>query len=131
LWFDIATLDNPYFFGGKFSIFSKFFVKDLLHTISSPSSLLYYFYDTAMLCVSFLLTYVGFYVIYDLLWPTNIDMGVLRPKLIRFWCLWLVLRIWSFWKKKNMVNLLLIYAWTILVYRLFIQFLITNFALTI
>jgi hypothetical protein len=129
LWAKISLLGNDYALFGKISLFWKFFQKDLVHLLMSPSTVLYYVHDTALVCVGFLLSMAGGFVVYNLLWPTVDNLDTFWFHLITWWILGLLLWLGSFWKKKSIGNLLLIYGVTILMYLLLIRLLTINFAL--
>lgn len=129
LWAKISLVGDDYALFGSLSLFRKFFQKDLWHMISSPSKRLYYLHDTALICVGFLLSLAGIFVVYNLLFPTLDNLDGLRLQFIRRWTLGLLLRIGAFWRKKNILNLILLYGATILVYRFLVEFITTNFAL--
>ena len=129
LWAKVSLIGDDYALFGKLSLLRNFFQKDLRHMIGSPSTWMYYLHDTLLVCIWFLLSVAGGFIVYNLLWATLDNLSGLRLQLIRLWTLWLVLRIWSFWKKKNIGNLILLYGLTLLAYRLLIKLITTNFAL--
>ena len=129
LWANISVIKDDYALFGTLSLFRKFFQKDLRHMICSPTKRLYYLHDTLLVCIWFLLSVAGGFIVYNLLWPTIDNLDGLRIQLIRGGLWGLLLRIGTFRKKKNIRNLILIYGLTLLAYRLLIEFITTNFAL--
>lgn len=55
----ISVLTEQYALFGRASLWWIFFQKDIWRVISSPSTRLYYLYDTALLCVGLLLSMAG------------------------------------------------------------------------
>ncbi len=127
----LSAIANDYAVFGELSLFRKFFQKDLWNLLSSPSIILYYLHDTALVCVGFLLCIAGSFVVFNLLRPMINSLDGLRAQLIKRGTLGLLLWLGSFRKKKHIGNLILIYGLTLLMYRLVIWLITTNFALVI
>ncbi|MCX6823269.1 MAG: hypothetical protein NTX91_04755 [candidate division SR1 bacterium] len=127
----LSAIANDYAVFGELSLFWKFFQKDMRNLLSSPSVILYYLHDTALVCVGFLLSIAGSFIVYNLLRPTMNSLDTLRSQLIKRGTLGLLLWIGSFLKKKKIGNLILIYGLTLFMYRLVLWLITTNFALVI
>lgn len=131
LGIDIASLDDQFLIGGRFSIFLYFFVKDIVNTFSSPATVLYHLYHTILLGLWFLLGSAGVFMIYTLFSPAGYPIDLLRPHFVSLGTLWLLLWIGSLFAKKHLGYMLLIFVCVFGGYRLLLKFLIATFALTI
>lgn len=115
--------------GWNISIFLTFLQKDLFATFTNPTLVLYHLYDALLLCVIFLLSIAGSFVLYNLIWPLVDNLSIMWLPMIKIGCFGLLLWLGSFWKKKDIWNLILIGVLIALAYRLLTWLIITNFAL--
>jgi hypothetical protein len=95
---------------GNAAVFRKFFQKDLVNAFSHPAILLYHLYDLIEFTVITILILAGSFLVYNLLFFTMENTSGVHYRMMKFGALGLILFIGSLLKKKNIGNLILIYA---------------------
>jgi hypothetical protein len=129
LWAHISIQNKDYAVLGNAALFWKFFQKDLVNVFSHPAILLYHLYDLIEFIVITISALSWAFLVYNLLFFYMENISGAHYRMMKFGALWLILFVGNLLKKKEIGNLILIYTWTVLLYRILTKILIANFAL--
>lgn len=130
----IKTSEQDYLLLGKYAIFRKLLLKDILHIFKTPKHLadmIYNAYDLVELGLLFVAISVVVYTIMDtiFLWSNSVVYDYFYQILISYGIIWLLV----FWarhlRKKNIPLLLALVPWIIVVYYIVINLINNNFSI--
>ena len=125
----LSVKKNIYAFLGRVMIFASLLQKDISDTISRPISMLYRLYDIIGIVVLFALCLSGSFLVLDALFQLMPSLFGMEYWMIQFGALGLIIYVLKYLRQKNLINLLMIYGGTVLLYLLARYFITTNFAL--
>jgi hypothetical protein len=129
IWVPMSVDRNSYIFLWKLVIFASLFKKDILDIFSRPISLLYRLYDIIWLGVLFSLCLSWLMIVLNPLFQFIPSLVGMYYWMICFGALGAIIFILQYFRTKTILNLIVIYSLTILMYFFARYIITTNFAL--
>ena len=134
IWGKIKSNEQDYIILGKYTIFQKFLIKDIIYLFKTPkhlANIIYNAYDLVemgIMCIAILIT---IYTITDIvfLFSGTTTYDYLYQTLIKYGLVGLLIFGSRFLRKKNIPILILLIPWIIVLYYIIINFINNNFSI--